>query len=747
MATKPVTTDVAALAQLNVAQMNANFATLEDAIEAGLGRGGTDETPNSMTGDLDMDLNQLKNLPTPQVDKDGANKAYVDGLIASLVLDDALVTTSKSTGNAVAWDAVNNNNITTTFETYTELRGIDAFIDGDAVVLLGRTSAGDGGGGILRWSIADLSTEVTADAESGVYVAPDSDSTGASGAWIRQIDSEYNAKWFGAKGDGATDDRTALYSADAMGNVYLPGGSYKVNSNLTFTHSLILARTATFNVAAGVTVILDGGYGLEPTNYNTGSGTLDIPDTNVALGDQVLRLNTTGLRNTGVGALALRLNTSGSNNIALGAAALYRNVDGDYNVALGTDTMQHNTEGFCNTAVGRTALHQNTTGDNNIAVGSLAIDTPVTGSRNVAVGVEALHGYNDQEMLDDSGFDNIAAHWTTSLGTFPAGGWAVGSSKVLKNADGLGILWDLGGNAPILAAIGLNYTIEYEVADLTAGSLTVSYGGVNDSSRTADGVYSYNLTATHDTRLTVSPTNTSRFSLKYLKLKMTSVVVGDSNIALGTQANYFRASGDDNTAIGETALMNNYTGSRNVALGNAAGKWERGDDKFFVNNVDRLTEADDRSKSLLYGVFASDTDDQLLAIHSPTVGLNKTPGPIANTTLLDMNGTTVCLLRMSVASVTSAQVSSTATQLTISNEGNGSLLLYTNDVLGIQMLNNGEVRMPAGAYANKYAVSAMQTPPATAGATGTTGEIRYTSDYIYVCVATDTWKRTAISTW
>jgi len=37
--------------------------------------------------------------------------------------------------------------------------------------------------------------------------------------------------------------------------------------------------------------------------------------------------------------------------------------------------------------------------------------------------------------------------------------------------------------------------------------------------------------------------------------------------------------------------------------------------------------------------------------------------------------------------------------------------------------------------------------PASAGDTGTQGEIRWTDDYIYVCVATDTWKRSTISTW
>lgn len=39
------------------------------------------------------------------------------------------------------------------------------------------------------------------------------------------------------------------------------------------------------------------------------------------------------------------------------------------------------------------------------------------------------------------------------------------------------------------------------------------------------------------------------------------------------------------------------------------------------------------------------------------------------------------------------------------------------------------------------------TVPSTASSTGTAGQIAYDSGYIYVCVATDTWKRAALSTW
>jgi surface protein len=49
--------------------------------------------------------------------------------------------------------------------------------------------------------------------------------------------------------------------------------------------------------------------------------------------------------------------------------------------------------------------------------------------------------------------------------------------------------------------------------------------------------------------------------------------------------------------------------------------------------------------------------------------------------------------------------------------------------------------------ADSYSVKTLNTAPSSATATGTTGEIRYTSSYIYVCTATNTWKRTALSTW
>ena len=37
--------------------------------------------------------------------------------------------------------------------------------------------------------------------------------------------------------------------------------------------------------------------------------------------------------------------------------------------------------------------------------------------------------------------------------------------------------------------------------------------------------------------------------------------------------------------------------------------------------------------------------------------------------------------------------------------------------------------------------------PTLANSIGTTGQIAWTSNHVYICVATDTWKRANISTW
>ena len=69
----------------------------------------------------------------------------------------------------------------------------------------------------------------------------------------------------------------------------------------------------------------------------------------------------------------------------------------------------------------------------------------------------------------------------------------------------------------------------------------------------------------------------------------------------------------------------------------------------------------------------------------------------------------------------------------------GRLKIYYNDTDSTQWVDASPPLQQ-----DKIATSSA---PATATSTGTAGEIRYDADYVYICVATNTWKRSALTTW
>lgn len=73
----------------------------------------------------------------------------------------------------------------------------------------------DGREGVFKWSSTNHSADVTADPGQGIFVAPSSDTTGASGAWVRDY-RVMGVSWFGTVADGTTDDTTAVQRAINM---------------------------------------------------------------------------------------------------------------------------------------------------------------------------------------------------------------------------------------------------------------------------------------------------------------------------------------------------------------------------------------------------------------------------------------------------------------------------------------------------------------------------------------------------
>ena len=87
--------------------------------------------------------------------------------------------------------------------------------------------------------------------------------------------------------------------------------------------------------------------------------------------------------------------------------------------------------------------------------------------------------------------------------------------------------------------------------------------------------------------------------------------------------------------------------------------------------------------------------------------------------------------------------------------GNNALKIETNSVERARIDSSGRLLVGGSSdsggallqvFGDRIRVGTAKTP-ASASATGTAGEICWDASYIYVCTATNTWKRTAIATW
>jgi hypothetical protein len=103
------------------------------------------------------------------------------------------------------------------------------------VTITEHSSPGDGGGGTFTW----IATGSPPADNNGTIIVPPA----SGGYWKRLFSGAHDVRWFGAKGDGATDDTAAIQGAIEAarvagvgpgGAVYLPavGGDYRTNAPL-----------------------------------------------------------------------------------------------------------------------------------------------------------------------------------------------------------------------------------------------------------------------------------------------------------------------------------------------------------------------------------------------------------------------------------------------------------------------------------------------------------------------------------
>lgn len=126
-----------------------------------------------------------------------------------------------------------------TVATYAALTNIAPSFrfDDMLVYVASRTTDGDGGQGWWRFDAASSAT-----ANAGTILAPDT----GTGRWLRLYAEQMLVEWFGAKGDGATNDNTAITAAmtaaSSAGVILsgIPGKIYGVSGQVTVPGKLLL---------------------------------------------------------------------------------------------------------------------------------------------------------------------------------------------------------------------------------------------------------------------------------------------------------------------------------------------------------------------------------------------------------------------------------------------------------------------------------------------------------------------------
>jgi len=108
--------------------------------------------------------------------------------------------------------------------------------------------------GLFVWDASNLSAMVSADPLQAIYVAPSSDPTGASGAWVRKFTGRAESSWWGVSTSATAANNSASFGAALatlkclaiagygynQGSIGLhtPAGRYQFNNSITIDHAL-----------------------------------------------------------------------------------------------------------------------------------------------------------------------------------------------------------------------------------------------------------------------------------------------------------------------------------------------------------------------------------------------------------------------------------------------------------------------------------------------------------------------------
>ena len=121
-----------------------------------------------------------------------------------------------------------------------------------------------------------------------------------------------------------------------------------------------------------------------------------------------------------------------------------------------------------------------------------------------------VYGSLGSEKVTNGGFGS-ATGWTVPSG------WSVSGGKATHGSNGTGALSQTG-----LAVAGEEYTVSATFGSFTAGSVTVTFGGQTLGTVSSAGTQTWRVVATSTGALVFTPTNTARFDVDDVSVKLLS---------------------------------------------------------------------------------------------------------------------------------------------------------------------------------------------------------------------------------
>lgn len=258
--------------------------------------------------------------------------------------------------------------------------------------------------------------------------------------------------------------------------------------------------------------------------------------------------------------------------------------------------------------------------------------------------------------------------------------------------------------------------------------------------------------------------------------------IGEYNVGVGVSSLVANISGNANTAIGWNTLSKNTTGSSNIAIGNSAcqnmtttvGNIGIGSGSLMktitgVNNtaigygalIGSPSTTGDNKRNIAIGANSGNSlvtgDDNILigsdipdSVNSGLITGNKNTiiGKLNNDHRYGNGNTFIGWYSSPTLTIESSIIIS---------DGNGNVGIRktdTNQLLAPTLtktliLSGGATSLVNKEYAdsNLPTMTTLGAAPSSATDTGVKGDIRIDDNYIYLCVATNIWKRSPLSTW